>query len=182
MTEKPHRGRDPDRRERILLATLEVIATEGVAGTTHRRVAAEAGVPLGSMTYHFAGMEALLLEAFTRLAEEMHADYAALLDAAHTPAEAAEAVVECISGDRIVTPRNMQLVCELWAYTGRIPVLRTVMQGWLGQSRAALGRHFDRHTVRALDAIVEGLTLHNMVDDRPLSREDVRAIVAKIVA
>ncbi|QDL90354.1 TetR family transcriptional regulator [Paroceanicella profunda] len=182
MTDQPHRGRDPDRRERILLATLDVIASHGVAGTTHRRVAAAAGVPLGSMTYHFDGMEALLLEAFTRLATEMHADYASLLDAARSPAEAAEAVVEVISGGRIATPRNMQLVCELWAYTGRIPVLRTVMQGWLGQSRAALGRHFDAHTVHALDALVEGLTLHNMVDPQPLSRADVRAIVARLTS
>ena len=48
---------DPGRRERIIDACLDVIAEHGVAGTSHRRVAAAARVPLGSMTYHFDGMD-----------------------------------------------------------------------------------------------------------------------------
>jgi len=44
------RRKDPGRRDRIIDACLEVIAEHGVAGTSHRRVAAAAGVPLGSMT------------------------------------------------------------------------------------------------------------------------------------
>lgn len=58
---------DPERRDRIIEATLDLISAEGVAGTSHRKVAAVADVPLGSMTYHFAGMDDLLHEAFTRL-------------------------------------------------------------------------------------------------------------------
>lgn len=34
---------DPGRRERIIDACLDVIAEHGVAGTSHRRVAAAAG-------------------------------------------------------------------------------------------------------------------------------------------
>ena len=54
------RRHDPQRRDRIIDACLEVLAEHGVAGTSHRRVAAAAGVPLGSMTYHFTGMDELL--------------------------------------------------------------------------------------------------------------------------
>ncbi|MFD6726091.1 TetR family transcriptional regulator, partial [Streptomyces sp. NPDC060131] len=43
---------DPQRRERILAATLDLIAEEGIARVSHRRIAQRAGVPLGSMTYH----------------------------------------------------------------------------------------------------------------------------------
>ena len=60
------RRNDPGRRDRIIDACLDVIAEVGVAGTSHRRVADAAGVPLGSMTYHFTGMNELLHEAFTR--------------------------------------------------------------------------------------------------------------------
>ena len=52
---------DPRRRERILAAALDLIAEEGVAGVSHRKIAARAGVPLGSMTYHFTGIDELLL-------------------------------------------------------------------------------------------------------------------------
>ncbi|MDR6974369.1 DNA-binding transcriptional regulator YbjK [Streptomyces sp. 3330] len=38
---------DPQRRERILAATLDLIAERGVAGVSHRKIAARAGVPLG---------------------------------------------------------------------------------------------------------------------------------------
>ena len=53
-----------DRREQILQAALELIATAGVAGITHRRIAAEAGVPLGSTTYYFESLGQLIREAF----------------------------------------------------------------------------------------------------------------------
>lgn len=56
------------RRLAILDATLRVIAAGGVDDVTHRRVAAEAGVPLGSTTYYFASRDDLLREAFRRYA------------------------------------------------------------------------------------------------------------------
>jgi TetR/AcrR family transcriptional regulator, regulator of biofilm formation and stress response len=41
---------DPSRRNRIIDACLDLISQNGVAGTTHRKVADAADVPLGSMT------------------------------------------------------------------------------------------------------------------------------------
>lgn len=52
------------RREAILDATLRVIAAGGLDTVTHRRVAAEANVPLGSTTYYFASRDDLVREAF----------------------------------------------------------------------------------------------------------------------
>jgi TetR/AcrR family transcriptional regulator, regulator of biofilm formation and stress response len=52
-----------DRRGVILEAALRVIARHGADGATHRAVAAEAGVPLASTTYHFASKDALVHEA-----------------------------------------------------------------------------------------------------------------------
>lgn len=50
-------------RERILAATLKLAAEEGVAAVTNRRIAAQADVSLGSLTYHFASQEDLLRES-----------------------------------------------------------------------------------------------------------------------
>lgn len=50
-------------RERMLRATLQLIADGGVAAVTNRRVAAAAGVSLGSLTYHFASQAQLLRES-----------------------------------------------------------------------------------------------------------------------
>ena len=41
-------------RDAIVAATVRIVAREGVAAVTHRRVAAEADVALSSTTWHFA--------------------------------------------------------------------------------------------------------------------------------
>lgn len=58
----------PHRRSRIIDAAQALIAEQGIAGTTHRKVAAWADVPLGSMTYHFESMDDLLKEALAAFA------------------------------------------------------------------------------------------------------------------
>ena len=49
-------------RDAIVDATVRIVAREGVAAVTHRRVAGEAGVALSSTTWHFA-TKADILEA-----------------------------------------------------------------------------------------------------------------------
>ena len=66
-TRVPQQARGEERRERILRATLGVIGRSGIAAVTHRRVAEEAGVPLGSLTYWFATKDDLLREALRLL-------------------------------------------------------------------------------------------------------------------
>ena len=48
------------RREQILEAALRVIGRSGRQAVTHRAVAEEAGVPLGSTTYYFDSRDDLL--------------------------------------------------------------------------------------------------------------------------
>lgn len=172
---------DPDRRARIVRAALDVIAEHGVSGTTHRRVAAAADVPLGSMTYHFRGLDALLTEAFTGLADTVSARFTERLAAAATLDAACEAVVDLVVDESWATPRTMLLSYELYAFAARNPSLRPVMQDWMEKSRAALGQHFPPETARRLDAMIEGLSIHRSVDREPADRAEVRAIVDRLV-
>jgi AcrR family transcriptional regulator len=57
------RRRAPATREAILRATLALVAAEGVGAVSNRRVAAAAGVSLGSLTYHFPSQAELLRES-----------------------------------------------------------------------------------------------------------------------
>src|SRR5262245_428308 len=67
-------------RDRIIQAVVRILGTDGAAAVTNRRIAAEAGVSLGSITYHFetqrdivrAGIAAFVadeVEKFTDLAD-----------------------------------------------------------------------------------------------------------------
>lgn len=62
MKAKSSRGEDT--KNKILTATLEIIKTQGMRAVRHRAVAAEAGVPLGSTTYHFCSIDDLISSAF----------------------------------------------------------------------------------------------------------------------
>ncbi|MFQ3325084.1 MAG: DNA-binding transcriptional regulator YbjK [Pseudomonadales bacterium] len=50
---------------KIILATLNIVKREGMRGVRHRAVASEAGVPLGTTTYHFKNIEELIVSAFS---------------------------------------------------------------------------------------------------------------------
>lgn len=52
-----------DTRERILRAALRVIGEHGVEAVSNRRLAREAGVALGSLTYHFPSQTEMLRES-----------------------------------------------------------------------------------------------------------------------
>src|SRR5699024_9502005 len=54
---------DPERRARILEATVGLLQDDGVSAISARAVATRAGVPVGSVSYHFDSVRALLLEA-----------------------------------------------------------------------------------------------------------------------
>ncbi|GLY18976.1 TetR family transcriptional regulator [Kineosporia rhizophila] len=171
---------DPERRDRIIDACLDVIAESGVAGTSHRRVAAAADVPLGSMTYHFAGMDELLREAFTRFAQEISNRFEARMATVPDLEGARRAAVELITQDTLQNQRELVLTQELYTLAAREPAFRTITNAWMARSRAALERHFDPLTARLLDALNEGLTLHRALDTEPHDTAAVVEAVARI--
>ncbi|MGW7071049.1 TetR/AcrR family transcriptional regulator [Streptomyces sp. NPDC054855] len=155
---------DPRRRERILAATLDHIADEGVAGVSHRKIAARAAVPLGSMTYHFTGIDDLLREAFTLFAGHIVAVFERHLGQAVSPEQAREAVTDLIHALSEGPRRDLILTQELYTLAARRPEYRELTRAWMRDSRRLLERHFDPGTARQLDALIEGLTLHRALD------------------
>lgn len=113
-------------RERILRATLRLIADDGVAAVTNRRVAAAAGVSLGSLTYHFHSQSQLLRESLLLYVQEeterreavavaLERDSASLEQVAHA--------VEQIAGAPAEIPRQIAEL-ELHLHATRDPELR----------------------------------------------------------
>ncbi|MCU3025104.1 TetR family transcriptional regulator, partial [Enterobacter hormaechei subsp. steigerwaltii] len=160
---------DPNRREKILQATLDTIAEHGIHAVTHRKIATCAGVPLGSMTYYFDGMESLLEEAFTWFTQQMSQQYRDFFAGVTGRERACEAITTLIHSSAVTTPHNMALMYQLYAFMHRSAALKTVMQDWMKMSQATLEQWFDPATARALDAFIEGMTLHFVTDRSPLT-------------
>jgi DNA-binding transcriptional regulator YbjK len=173
---------DPQRRERILAATLDLIADEGVAGVSHRKIATRAEVPLGSMTYHFTGIGDLLRQAFTRFADHIVAVFEQHLSRAGSREQACEAVTDLIHTLSEGPRPDLILAQELYTLAARHPEYRELTQQWMRRSRHLLEQHFDADTARQLDALIEGLTLHRALDGSPHDRELTRRAVARITA
>jgi AcrR family transcriptional regulator len=62
-----------DRREQLVLAALRVASTHGIAATTVRRVAQEAGVALGVVHYCFTDKNELFAALATRMSDRLAA-------------------------------------------------------------------------------------------------------------
>src|SRR3954447_15361559 len=92
------RRHDPQRRDRLLDAALDVLVTDGAAGMTHRKVAARADVPLGSVTYHFASLAELRNQGFAWYVEQRTAEFAGLFTEVETREDLVEVLVELVQG------------------------------------------------------------------------------------
>lgn len=173
---------DPQRRERIIAATLDLIAEEGIARVSHRKIAVRAGVPLGSMTYHFSGMDDLLREAFSRFTDHIVAVFDAHLSAPADPDQARQAVADLVHMLSEGSGRDLVLTQELYTLAARQPAYRELTHEWMRRSRVHLEKHFDPDTARQLDALIEGLTLHRALSRQPHDRALTVEAIARITA
>lgn len=173
------RRHDPRRRDRLIDAALTVIAERGVAGTTHREIARVADVPLGSMTYHFTSLDAILAEAFARHADSVARVFDQRLAAATDRDAAIEAVVTLVADDLLGSRHDLVLTVELYVAAARKPALKAVAQAWMQRSRQALERHFGPTTARELDALIEGLVLHSALSTQPMTARELRHAIER---
>ncbi|MET9702990.1 TetR/AcrR family transcriptional regulator [Streptomyces griseus] len=192
---------DPGRRERIVDAALRVIAADGIAGLSHRTVAAEADVPLGSTTYHFGSLDELLVAALRRyndnFVRELRGSQALAGPGGVSgptgasgptgpagpdgPAGLAEELTRLLglwfAGER----GAIELEYELYLAALRRPVLRPVAAEWTEEAVELLSRRTDRETARALVALMDGVCLQVLLTggafDAPRTREMLGRIV-----
>lgn len=173
---------DPQRRERLIAVTLQVIEQYGITGTSSRKVAEMADVSLGSLTYYFESINQLIEEAFVQISLKISNDFSEMLGAAKTPEEAITAVVDIIDGKVWGSPQTLTLSFELYTFVSRNPQSKALPQRWMKQSRQALEHHFSPATARVIDALIEGIGIHNYFDEEPMTRTEIEKAVRQIAA
>ena len=119
------------RRRAILEAALRVIAQGGPDAVTHRRVAGEAEVPLGSLTYYFDSREDLLREAFRHYLTQAGALLRGI--EREIPATTASDIVELvaeITRREFMDPAMMRAEYEMILYAGRDATISREFNAW----------------------------------------------------
>lgn len=173
---------DPGRRRRIVDAAIRVVGAKGLAGLSHRSVAAEADVPLGSTTYHFATLDDLVVAAL-RQAAGGFARAIAARDGLTGPgtdlaAELAALLGEWLTGD----PAGVELEYELYLAALRRPALRPVAAEWSRDLAALLARRTDPVTARALVAVLDGICLQALLTGAPYEAGYAAEVFARVLA
>lgn len=180
MVAAPRRTRrhDPNRRERIVEAALQVLARDGVAGITHRAIGAAADVPLGSITYHFATLGDVVQAAFDVHVTKLATRFESRLASCDTAEGVVECIVAAITDDLAANPNELAVTYELYGDAVRTAQTKRLTQRWMTLAEDALAQHFDRATARLLDVVVEGLMVHMSIAQQQVSKEEVRALLA----
>lgn len=176
------RRHDPGRRQRIIDAAIAVVGARGIAGLSHRSVAAAADVPLGSTTYHFATLDELLIAALRQVNGEWLADFARWVEgldpAVPLTDEVARFVEETLTGDR----SRMELEYELYLAALRREAVRPIAAECLDEMVRLLGRRIgDERTARAVVAFADGLLLQHLLTGAPFEPAVVRDGLAGVL-
>jgi TetR/AcrR family transcriptional regulator, regulator of biofilm formation and stress response len=170
------------RREQILEAALRIIGRAGRQAVTHRAVAEEAGVPLGSTTYYFDSRDDLLGQALEYVAAsevERYGKRGEELRAVKSPRELADKLIDelvAAAEDRIAYIAEY----EIWLEAGRRPELREAAQNWcdaeqrsVAVAMESLGSSDPQADASLVVAAIDGL------GERVLAREEDPARAAK---
>ncbi|UXY26838.1 TetR/AcrR family transcriptional regulator [Streptomyces sp. HUAS TT20] len=172
---------DPERRQRIIDAAIRVVGKKGIAGLSHRSVAAEADVPLGSTTYHFTTLDELMVAALRQTNEgfaKALAGSGVLDDAGGDLATGLARVLgEWLGGDR----PGVELEYELYLAALRRPALRPVAAEWTEETARRLAAHTDPVTARALLALMDGICLQVLLTGAAYDEEYAREVLARVI-
>ncbi|MEU9115235.1 TetR family transcriptional regulator [Streptomyces sp. NPDC048483] len=174
---------DPDRRQRIVDAAIRVVGERGIAGLSHRAVAAAADVPLGSTTYHFASLDDLLVAALRQINGVYLGDFARWVErvdpAVPLADQVAELVGETLAGDRA----RVELEYELYLAALRRAAVRPIAAECQDEMVRLLGRRIgDERTARAVVAFIDGLLLQHLLTGQPFEAAAVRQGLAGVLA
>ncbi|WP_020655651.1 TetR/AcrR family transcriptional regulator [Massilia niastensis] len=178
----------------ILQAARGLLAAEGYAGLSMRRVAQEAGMSLSNVQ-HYYGSKDLLLEAlllYTMDVFQAKMDAIAMTMAGRPPVERFLTTADMFL-EEITDPVTHAIFFEIWALASRHPFASSLMGKMLGRERKAIF-HLIRGLNPAIDddeymqrailmvAQIEGLMLFRLDRKaRPAQYEAVRASVRKVL-
>lgn len=107
----------PQRRAMIVEAARAVIVERGIANTRMRDLAAVAEVSLGTLTYHFSGIEEILAEAVRAEMTEFYDPIVERSEAAATGREALRVLVDGFLSDDLRTREHWLLWLDFWTIT-----------------------------------------------------------------
>ena len=169
------RARGIQRRELLLEAAIRVIAERGIAGVSHRAVAAEAGVPTSSTTYFFDSLDHLIAEAVSAAMDQELARLNRLNEAiTGDGADSGDLIDRYIELSQEEGERRLAIAqFEMYLLASRRPDLqervgRIIDATQATAAAAAQARGVtDGSAAAAIVALIDGFALHRIAHPQP---------------
>ncbi|MDB5666260.1 TetR/AcrR family transcriptional regulator [Cypionkella sp.] len=132
------------RRKQIAEAALRSLQNHGHSGLTARKVAAEAGLSLGHLTYHYKDMAEVLAAAFRLAADQVQqAGRRALIKPGGTPSERLDRFLRAGFSTDLMTPAHLRLRIDLWSAALTHSEIASIERALYDSHRDALERLLD---------------------------------------
>jgi TetR/AcrR family transcriptional repressor of bet genes len=181
----PRKASREVRRQQLIDATIETLATRGYAQTTMTDVARTAGVSHGLVNFHFQSKENLLAETLLYLAQEYRENWQEALAAVpHDPASQLNALITADFNERICTTPKLIAWCAFWGEAQSRPLYQekcgandmaynTMLEGVVYRLIAEGGYSIDaERAARVIRVTVEGVWMDLLTMNQPYSRDE----------
>jgi AcrR family transcriptional regulator len=183
------------RRTELIDAALRVLARDGVAAATTRRIADEAGLPLGAVHYWFAGkddlMEAVVIAVLDKLSDAM--EQAAEVSNSATLLDSLRAAWRVVEDD---DPGAQLALYELTSLSIRTPAMRDlarrqyalyretakrITDAWIKASGADLPGG-PEIVAQLCSAVFDGMSIAWLADPDGWNPDDVFALLSHLLS
>jgi AcrR family transcriptional regulator len=196
----PKRRPDDGRRAQLIAAATRVVARDGVAAATTRRIAQEAGVPHGLVHYWFSGKDELLEEVVQGMLRQLEAVTSVPAAARPSGRSAAEDVIDRFRSAFAVVERDDRgrqiALFELTTWSLRSPDHRevartqyaayrataaTVTSAWLAEHNVELPGAPDV-LAQFVAALFDGVNLAWLADPDGTRPDEIFALASTLLA
>ncbi|UGS37311.1 HTH-type transcriptional regulator RcdA [Capillimicrobium parvum] len=158
------------------------MARDGIDGLTHRAVARQADVPLGSTTYHFAGKDDLLNSAVELAQSADREMLAQALERFGPHEDLAGALAQLIEHLTVHDRERLLFDYELFLAARQRPALAASARRWVDDTEALIGRFTDARTARVLIHMVEGMLAESVVLHEPMPAHSIEPDFRRVLA
>jgi TetR/AcrR family transcriptional repressor of bet genes len=182
---------EPIRREQICRAAATVIAREGFAGTTLRKVADEAGVSTGMLNHYFSNRQELLTQTLVFVSERTQGNVKAAMEGLPPGWERLRALLYAALPTGEMVNEGWRVWINAYGEAVHLAELRHTIearvQEWYPILDQALEGLVPPETPDQvpwswrLDAILNGLAIQALTTDAPLDAERVRDEVIRML-
>lgn len=177
---KQRAKRDPEgRRRAIVEAAALIIGREGTRKLTHRRVAEKAGVPLGSTTQYFSGIDELRHAALEEIARLIELDYDEMFHEIDEQGGTPEAFAQAINA-YLADTAQIDADTAFYAAAVNDPAMRPLARASFQLAVERSLPYLDEQRATALAMLLDGAMLDTCLAGAPVDPTVIDLAVAAI--